>query len=139
VIEIHHVISLHVPLLLLFHRWGWQIIFKRQFHKVVFDHGFVRLATVLDLDRPRTIQEPRHLLLEHLMEILLLLLLLGGFNLAHLEGHLLGQQAWIVRIVRDHVVGSPLGHASKETWDSISGCNQVGDQLATALRAFMTF
>ena len=138
-IEIHHVISLHVPLLLLFHRWGWQIIFKGQFHKVVFDHGFVRLATVLDLDWPSAIQEAWHLLLEHLMEILLLLLLLGGFHLAHLEGHLLGQQAWIVRIVRDHVVGSSLCHTSKEAWDSISGCNQVGDQLATALRAFMTF
>jgi hypothetical protein len=139
VIEIHHAITLHVPLLLLLHRWGWQIIFKGQFHKVVFDHGLVGLAAVLDLDRPRSIQEARHLLLEHLMEILLLFLLLGGFHLVHLEGHLLGQQAWIVWIVRDHVVGSPLGHASKETWDSISGCNQVGDQLATALWAFMTF
>ena len=126
-------------MLLLLHRWGWQIILKRQFHEVILDHGLVGLAAVLDLDRPRSIQEARHLLLEHLVEILLLLLLLGGFHLAHLEGHLLGQQARIVRIVGDHIVSGPLSHASKETWDSISGCNQVGDQLATALWAFMTF
>ena len=73
------------------------------------------------------------------MKVLLLLLLLRGFHLVHLERHLLGQQAWIVWIVGDHVISGPLSHASKETWNSIPGCNQVGNQLPAALRAFMTF
>jgi uncharacterized membrane protein YecN with MAPEG domain len=73
------------------------------------------------------------------MKVLLLLLLLRSFHLIHLEGHLLGQQAWIVWIVGDHVISGTLSHASKEAWNSISGCNQVGNQLTAALWALMTF
>lgn len=84
----------------------------------------MRVATVLDLDWASTVEEARHLLLKHGMEILLFLLM-RNFLRRHLERQLLREEARVILVEGQHFVHGSRGHTSKEASNSISSRYKV--------------